>query len=51
MARSEKAWEASVIIRHKMAAAHPTNPRIPLFPAQKLDDFGNTPIRFGISFQ
>ncbi|CAL3968010.1 hypothetical protein PZA11_006943 [Diplocarpon coronariae] len=43
MARSESAWRSSVSLRHQMATAHPSNPRIPLFPAQKLEDFGKTP--------
>jgi len=43
MARSEAAWESSVSLRHQMAAAHPQYPRIPLFPAQTLGDFGKTP--------
>ncbi|PBP28532.1 hypothetical protein BUE80_DR000531 [Diplocarpon rosae] len=43
MARSESAWRSSVSLRHQMATAHPQNPRIPLFPAQKMEDFGKTP--------
>ncbi|KAH6716043.1 methyltransferase domain-containing protein [Leptodontidium sp. MPI-SDFR-AT-0119] len=43
MARSETAWRSSVTLRHQMALAHPQNPRIPLFPAQKMDDFSKTP--------
>lgn len=43
MARSEAAWESSVKLRQQMASAHPSNPQIPLFPAQTLDDFGRYP--------
>ncbi|KAF2704292.1 hypothetical protein K504DRAFT_417100 [Pleomassaria siparia CBS 279.74] len=43
MARSEEAWKTSVKLRHQMASAHPSNPQIPLFPAQTLDDFGRYP--------
>ncbi|CAD6448092.1 395e1552-91dd-4518-9e9b-b36255a8e261 [Sclerotinia trifoliorum] len=43
MARSEFAWRTSVHSRHEMAVKHPSYPRIPLFPAQKLSDFSNTP--------
>ncbi|EKD21436.1 hypothetical protein MBM_00549 [Drepanopeziza brunnea f. sp. 'multigermtubi' MB_m1] len=43
MARSESSWRSSVALRHEMAIAHPQNPRIPLFPAQHMEDFGKTP--------
>lgn len=43
MARSETSWRSSVALRHEMAKAHPANPQIPLFPAQKMDDFGKYP--------
>ena len=43
MALSEQSWRSSVSLRHQMAIAHPQHPRIPLFPAQKLDDFGKYP--------
>ncbi|APA07001.1 predicted protein [Sclerotinia sclerotiorum 1980 UF-70] len=43
MTRSESAWRTSVHSRHEMAIKHPSYPRIPLFPAQKLSDFSNTP--------
>jgi hypothetical protein len=43
MARSETYWKKSVKQRHQMAAAHPSNPQIPFFPAQTLDDFGRYP--------
>lgn len=43
MARSETAWRSSVSLRNEMARAHPQNPAIPLFPAQKMDDFGKYP--------
>lgn len=43
MARSEKAWQSSVLLRHKMASLHPQNPKIPHFPAQSLADFGKYP--------
>lgn len=43
MARSESYWETSVKLRHQMASAHPSNPQIPLFPAQTLEDFGRYP--------
>jgi hypothetical protein len=51
MARSETAWRSSVSLRHQMAAAHPQNPAIPFFPAQKISDFGKYPTHFGISSQ
>jgi len=43
MARSERAWQSSVSLRHKMANLHPSNPKIPHFPAQTLADFGRYP--------
>ncbi|KAG0650504.1 hypothetical protein D0Z07_3342 [Hyphodiscus hymeniophilus] len=43
MARSESSWHSSVSLRHQMAKEHPENPQIPLFPAQKMDDFGKYP--------
>lgn len=43
MARSEKAWQSSVALRHTMASAHPSNPRVPFFPAQQLSEFGKYP--------
>lgn len=43
MARSESAWRSSVLLRHQMASQHPSNPQIPFFPAQKMDDFGKYP--------
>ncbi|PQE15215.1 major facilitator superfamily domain-containing 5 protein [Rutstroemia sp. NJR-2017a WRK4] len=43
MARSERAWRESVKLRYEMASSHPSYPKIPLFPAQKLSDFSNTP--------
>jgi hypothetical protein len=32
-----------VSLRHQMAKEHPQHPRIPFFPAQKMDDFGKYP--------
>ncbi|KAF9731712.1 hypothetical protein PMIN03_012364 [Paraphaeosphaeria minitans] len=43
MTLSESAWKKSVQLRGKMAEAHPSNPQIPLFPAQSLDQFGKYP--------
>lgn len=43
MQRAEKSWQSSVSLRHEMAAKHPGYPQVPLFPAQKLDDFGKYP--------
>ncbi|RDW77682.1 hypothetical protein BP6252_05735 [Coleophoma cylindrospora] len=43
MQRSETSWRSSVALRHQMAKQHPQNPKIPFFPAQRLDDFGRTP--------
>lgn len=43
MARSEASWQSSVSLRHQMAVAHPQYPRIPLFPAQSLAEFGKYP--------
>ncbi|KAF8857706.1 hypothetical protein BDZ45DRAFT_744207 [Acephala macrosclerotiorum] len=43
MARSESAWRSSVSLRHQLAAAHPSNPNIPFFPAQHMSDFGKYP--------
>ncbi|KAG9230859.1 methyltransferase domain-containing protein [Amylocarpus encephaloides] len=43
MARSEAAWQSSVILRHEMAAKHPDNPNVPFFPAQELHLFGQFP--------
>jgi hypothetical protein len=43
MARSENAWKSSVNLRHKMVIDHPDHPRIPFFPAQRLDDFSRYP--------
>ncbi|KAF2679121.1 hypothetical protein K458DRAFT_480527 [Lentithecium fluviatile CBS 122367] len=39
MELSEKNWERSVGLRDKMASEHPTNPQIPLFPAQSIPGF------------
>jgi len=43
MALSEVSWQKSVQLRESMAVAHPSNPQIPLFPAQSLDAFGKYP--------
>ncbi|KAF2129734.1 hypothetical protein P153DRAFT_338774 [Dothidotthia symphoricarpi CBS 119687] len=36
MALSEKSWEKSVEQREKMAASHPSNPKVPFFPTDFL---------------
>jgi len=43
MERAEASWQSSVSLRHQMAIAHPQHPRIPLFPAQSLAEFGKYP--------
>jgi hypothetical protein len=39
MELSERNWMRSIGLRRKMAAEHPSNPQIPLFPAQSIPGF------------